>query len=78
MAKDGQVCFHRGPFTDPVKPQKYTTEPLGPLDSVNKDVCGAKVHLTAVLANLVDYDCWCHLLDTHCCCMSPNGTLNLP
>ena len=76
MAKDGQVCFHRGPFADLVKQQRCTTEPVRPLDGINKDVCGAKLHPTAVLAHPVDYDCWCHLLDTNCCCMRPIGTLN--
>ena len=77
MAKDGQVCFQKGPFANPVKQQRYTTEPVEPLDGINTDVCGAKLRPTAVLAYSVDCDCWCHLLDTHCCCMSPNGTLNL-
>ena len=78
MAKDGQVCFHRGPFANPVKQQRYTTEPVGPLDGISKDVCDAKLHPTAVLAYPVDCDCWCHLLDTHCYCMNPSGTLNPP
>ena len=38
MAKDGQACFHRRLFADPVKPQRCTTEPVKPLDSINKDV----------------------------------------
>ena len=74
MARGGQVYFYRGPFADPVKQQRCTTKPL---DGINKDVCGAKLHPTAVLAYPVDCHCWCHLLDTHCCCMSPNGTLDI-
>ena len=70
IAKDG------GPFTDPVKQQRCTTEPVGPLDGINKDVCGTKLH--PVLAYPMDCDRWCHLLGTHHCCMSPNGTLNPP
>ena len=61
-------------FADPVKQQRCTTGPVRPLDGINKDVCGAKLHPMAVFAYPVDCDCWCHLLDTHCCCMSPGGT----
>ena len=57
MAKDGQVFFHRGPFANPVKQQRCTTEPVGPLDGINKDVYGAKLHPMAVLAYPVDCDC---------------------
>ena len=46
MAKDGQVCFHRGLFANPVKPQRCTTEPVRSLDGINKDVDGAKLLLT--------------------------------
>ena len=46
MAKDGQVCFHRRLFADPVIPQRCTTEPVRPLDGINKDVGGAKLLLT--------------------------------
>ena len=48
MAKDGQVYFHRGPFADPVKQQRCTTEPVRPLGGINKEVCGAKLHPTTV------------------------------
>ena len=51
---------------------------MGPLDGINNNVCSAKLHPMAVLADPVDCDCWCRLLDTCCCCMSPNGTLNAP
>ena len=43
MLKDGQVCFHRSPFANPVNPRRYTTEPVKLLDSINKDVSGAKL-----------------------------------
>ena len=43
MAKDGQVCFHRRLFADPVNPQRFITEPVRPLDGINKDVGGAKL-----------------------------------
>ena len=45
MAKDGKICFHRRPFANPIKPQRCTTEPVGPLDGINKDVGGAKLLL---------------------------------
>ena len=47
MAKDGQVCFHRRLFANPLKPQRCTTEPVRPLDGINKDVNGAKLLLMA-------------------------------
>ena len=43
MAKDGQVCFYRGLFANPVKPQRCTIELVKPLDGINKDVGGAKL-----------------------------------
>ena len=46
MAKDGQVCFHRRLFANPVKPQRCTKELVRPLDGINKDVGGAKLLLT--------------------------------
>ena len=44
MAKDGQVCFHRRLFANPLKPQKCTTEPVMPLDGTNKDVSATCTH----------------------------------
>ena len=44
MAKDGQVCFRRRLFADPGKPQRCIIEPVKPLDGINKDVGGAKLH----------------------------------
>ena len=35
------VLLHRRLFSDPVKPQRCTTEPVRPLDGINKDVGGA-------------------------------------
>ena len=78
MAKDGQVCFLTGLFADPVNTQTCTTEPVGPLDGIIKDVSGAKLHPTAVQACPVDCDCFCHLLNTHYCCMSLSGSFNPP
>ena len=73
MAKDGQVCFHRGLFVDPVKPQRFTTEPVRPLDGINKDVGGAKLFLTTTSVYPVDYTCICPLLKTQHHCLCPNG-----
>ena len=45
IAKGGQVCFHRRLLANPEKPQMCTTEPVRPLDGINKDVGGAKLLL---------------------------------
>ena len=37
---DGQVCFHRWLFIDPIKPWKCTTGPMEPVNGINKDVSG--------------------------------------
>ena len=77
MAKDGQVCFHRRLFADPVKPQKCTREPVRPLDSINKDVGGAKLLL---MTSVYPADCTyiCPLLKTQHHCLCPNGRCNPP
>ena len=51
---------------------------MGPVNGINKGVCGAKLYPMAVLAYPMDCDCLCHLLDTHYCCLCLNGSLNLP
>ena len=63
MAKDGQVYFHRGLFVHPVKSQRFTTEPVGPLDGINKDVSGAKLLLTTI--SVYPVDCAPSLPPTH-------------
>ena len=78
MAKDGQVCFHRRLFADPVKPQRCTTEPVWPLDGINKDVAGAKLLLRTTSVYPVDCTCICPLLKTQHHCLCPNGWCNLP
>ena len=82
MAKDGQVCFHRRLFANPVKPQRRTTEPVRPLDGINKDVNGAKILLTTTFVYPVDceVDCTCFypLLKTQHHCLCPNGSCNPP
>ena len=60
MAKDGQVCFHRRLFADPVN-QRCTTGPVRPLDGINKDVGGAKLLLTTTSVYPVDCACICPL-----------------
>ena len=42
MAKS---AFTEGIFANPVKPQRCITEPVGPLDGINKDVSGTKLLL---------------------------------
>ena len=41
-AIDGQVCFHRRSFADPVKPRRSTTGSMGPLMGTNKAAWGVK------------------------------------
>ena len=76
MAGDGQVCFHRRLFADPMKPQRCTTEPVRPLDGINKDVGGAKLLLTTTSVYPVDCTCICPLLKTQHHCLCPNGKCN--
>ena len=46
MAIDAKSAFTEDFFVDPVKPQRCNTEPVRPLDGINKDVGGAKLLLT--------------------------------
>ena len=79
MAKDGQVCFHRRLFANPAKPQRCTTDPVRPLDGINKDVGGAKLLLMTTSVYHVDYACCiCPLLKTQHHCLCPNGRCNPP
>ena len=78
MAKDGQVCFHRRLFANPVKPQRCTTKPVRPLDGINKDVGGAQLLLTTTFVYPVDRACICPLLKTQYHCLCPNGRCNPP
>ena len=70
---DGQVCFHRRSFSDPVKPRRSTTGSMGPVMGTNKAVWGVKLLLTAVWACQVDCGSFCALLKTQHCCLSPCG-----
>ena len=78
MAKDGQVCFHRRLFANTVKPQRCTTEPVRPLDGINKDVGGTKLLLMATSVYPVYCTCICPFLTTQHHCLCPNGRCNPP
>ena len=73
-----QKAFHRRPFANPVKPQRCTTEPVRPLDGINKDVGGVKLLLTTTSVYTVDCACICPLLKIQHHCLCPNGRCNPP
>lgn len=64
------------PFADPVRPQRFTTGPVGPLGGINKTACGAKLFPMTVSAHPVDCSCFCHLLKAQHYCLCPNGKYN--
>ena len=76
MAKDGQVCFHRRVFANHVKPQRCTTEPVRPLDGINKNVGGAKLLLMTTSVYPVDCSCFCPLLKKQHHCLCPDRRCN--
>ena len=45
-------------FPDPVKPPRFTTEPVGPLRCINKTAWGAKLLATACLVLAEWPDLW--------------------
>ena len=53
-AIDGQVCFHKRSFANPVRPQWSTTGYMGPLMGTNKAAWGVKLLLTTISAYQVD------------------------
>ena len=75
MAKYCQVCFHRGLFGNPVKPQRCTTEPvwmaLIRIWVVLQLQCNNH-HCLSVCP--VDCACFCPLLKTQYHCLCPNGS----
>ena len=75
---DGQVCFHRWPFAVPFKPPRCTTESLGPVNGINKDVSSARLLVTTVSTYPVDWVCFCHWLKTQHCFLWPNGRYSPP
>ena len=62
---DGQVCFYRRSFADPVKPRWSTTGSMEPLRGTNKATCCVKLLPTIVYVYQVDCGCFCALLSTH-------------
>ena len=54
MAIDAQVCFHIWLFTDTVKPTRYTTGCVEPVNNINKDVSGARLLPITDLTYFVD------------------------
>ena len=70
-AIDGQVCFHRRSFANPVKPQWSTTESMRPLMGTNKAAWGVKLLLTTIWSYQVDCGSLCALLKTQHCCLPP-------
>ena len=58
MALDRQFCFHKWTFVNLVKPWRCTTEPVELMNSINKDVCSAKLLPIT-------------LLKTQHCCLCP-------
>ena len=47
------ICLHRWYFTDPVK-LKNALQDLSGVNIINKDKCGAKLLVTAVLVYVMD------------------------
>ena len=43
MAIDGQACFHKWLFANSVKPSRWTTGSVEPVNDINKDVCDARL-----------------------------------
>ena len=56
MATDGEVCFHRWLFADPVlvKPPRHTKKSVGPVNGINKYVNGARLLPTTISTYPVD------------------------
>ena len=70
-AIDGQVCFHRWSFANPVNPRWSTTGSMGLLMGITKAAWGVKLLLTTVLYACYQVDCssFCALLETQHCCL---------
>ena len=78
MDIDGHVCFHQRPFAIPVRPLRWTTGSLGPVNGINRDVSGTRLLPMTVSTYPMDWVCFYHLLKTQHCCLSPSGKYNLP
>ena len=75
---DGQVCFYRWSFADPVKPRQFTTGSMESLRGTNKATCCVKLLPMTVYVYQVDCGCFCALLRTQCCFLSHCGWFCLP
>ena len=75
---DGQVCFFRQLFSDAVKPRGCISWPVWPLRGINKTAWGAKLILTAGLANPVSCASLGHLLTVQHCHLCLSVCLRLP
>ena len=75
---DGQVCFYRQSFADPVKPQRFTTGSMEPLRGTNKATWCVKLLPITVYVYRVFCGSFCALLGTQCCCLSHCGWYCLP
>ena len=73
MAIDGQVCFQRRLFANPVKLQWCITGPIGPLRSTNQNWLCARLLPMAVLIYPVVCVHSCQLLWTQYHYLWPNG-----
>ena len=76
MAIDGKVCFLRWHFADPVKPRRCITVAVKTVNSINKEMCGAKLLPATVSAYPVDCVCFNDSLKTQHCYLSYNGRYN--
>ena len=73
LAIDGQVCFHRQLFADPVKPCWCITGPVGPLGSTNQNWLCTKLLPMIVLIYPVVCVHSCRLLGTQHYCLCSSG-----
>ena len=48
------------------------------MNTINKNMCGAKLLPTTISAYPMDCVCFCHLLKTQHCCLCSNGRYDLP
>ena len=53
LPRNTKVCFHRWLFANPIKPLRYTTGFVEPVNGFNKDVSGARLLPMTVLTYLV-------------------------
>ena len=70
--------FLQPAFHQPCQTTKCTTGPVEPMGDINKDVCGAKLLPTSILACAVNCSRFCYLMKTQQCCLCPCGKYNLP